>query len=50
MFFKITDSEDDLELVEECRYVGVYLVCEDLNAADIMQSALFILHLILLAG
>ena len=47
----ITDSGDELKWVEECRFLGVYLVHDDLNAVGIMQSARFIVHLILsLAG
>ena len=46
-----TDSGDELKWVEECRYLGVYLVHEELNAVEIMQSVRFIVHLMLyLAG
>ena len=47
----ITDSGDELKWAEECRHLGAYLVNEDLNAVSILQSARFIVHLLLsLAG
>ena len=47
----ITDGGDELKWVEKWRYLCVYLAHEDLNAVGIMQSARFIVHLMLsLAG
>ena len=42
----ITDSGDELKWVEECRYLDE-LVHDNLNAVGIMQSARFIVHLML---
>ena len=48
----ITDSRDELKWVEKCRYLDAYLIVhDDLNAIGIMQSARFIVHIMLyLAG
>ena len=46
----ITVSGDELKWIDECRYLGVYLVHYDLSAVGIMQSARFIVHLMLSLG
>ena len=42
----ITDSGDELKWVEECRYLGVYLVsARRFNAVGIMKSARLVVYL-----